>query len=157
MSNNNNFTINSKFADLLDEKYIVPLYIISQIRGYSRIDDYILALIESKIQAFLDTSDTIEFDEFQQYIHRTIRGNDVPNEWVRSKEDEESDKKYVNVQIDRELVERLEKLEERRKKKQESNNQEDNTKKFVNDVNEGYYEAKKEQSEVNGNDPKWLI
>ena len=124
--NNNNFTIkdtSSEFAKLLPNKWIEPLIIIAKIRGYNRIDDYILELIKSRLQMFLDTSDTIEFDEFQEYIHNTIVGKDVPNEWVRrSKQQQEEE----------------EEEEEDKKKEEESRSNSSNNdgyRKFVKDVN----------------------
>jgi hypothetical protein len=30
---------------------------------------------------FVDTSDTVEYEEFQQYMHNMIIGKDVSNEW----------------------------------------------------------------------------
>jgi hypothetical protein len=86
---NNNFTIkdnSSQFAKFLEDKWIEPLTIIARIKGYSGIDEYILALIEGRLNMFLETSDTIEFQEFQEYMHNTIVGKDVPNEWALSKQ-----------------------------------------------------------------------
>ena len=39
---------------------------------------------------FVDTRDNLE-DEFQQYMHNTTKGKDVPNEYRRNK-----DGKYIN-------------------------------------------------------------
>jgi hypothetical protein len=81
---NNNFTIRdnaSQFAKYLPNKYIEPLTIIARIKGYDGIDDYILELIRGRLQMFVDTSDTVEYEEFQQYMHNMIIGKDVPNDW----------------------------------------------------------------------------
>jgi hypothetical protein len=81
----------SKFARFIPEKWIEPLIIIAKIRGYDGIDDYILTLIKGRLQMFVDTADTIEFDEFQEYMHNTIVGKDVPNEWVRNSKEKEKE------------------------------------------------------------------
>ena len=52
MSTENNFTIRdntSEFAKLLPNNWIEPLTIIARVKGYSGIDEYILKLIEDKI------------------------------------------------------------------------------------------------------------
>jgi hypothetical protein len=98
-NNNSNISIkdtNSQFARFLPNKWIEPLIIIAKIRGYRGIDDYILALIKSRLQMFVDTCDTIEYDEFQEYMHSTIMGKDVPNEWVRSNTKKEESKENVS-------------------------------------------------------------
>ena len=84
-NNNNNFTIRdnaSQFAKYLPSKYIEPLTIIARIKGYDGIDDYILALIRGRLQMFVETGDTIEYEEFQKYMHNTMIGRDVENPWA---------------------------------------------------------------------------
>ena len=88
----NNFTIkdnSSDFATFLPNKWIEPLTIIAKIKGYDGIDDYIMALIKGRLQMFVDTTDTIEYEEFQKYIHNKIIGEDVPNEWTSNNKEEE--------------------------------------------------------------------
>jgi hypothetical protein len=92
-SNNNNFIItddSSQFAQFLPEKWIEPLAIIAKIKDYEGIDEYILELVEDRLEMFVDTRDNLE-DEFQQYMHNTIKGKDVPNEYRRNE-----DGKYIN-------------------------------------------------------------
>ena len=48
-----------------------------------------MALIKGRLQMFVDTTDTIEYEEFQKYMHNMIIGEDVPNEWTYNKEEEE--------------------------------------------------------------------
>lgn len=84
-ADNNNFTIrdnSSEFAKFLPNKWIEPLTIIARIKGYDSIDDYILRLIKGRLQMFVDTGDTIEYEEFQVYMHNTMIGKDVKNPWT---------------------------------------------------------------------------
>jgi hypothetical protein len=80
----------SKFARFSPEKYIEPLVIIARIKGYKRIDDYILELIQDRVEMFTDTRDNLN-EDFQKYMHNTIKGKDVPNEWAPSKEEDKEE------------------------------------------------------------------
>jgi hypothetical protein len=98
----NNFTIrdnNSEFAKLLQSNWIEPLTIIARIKGYNGIDTYILQLIKSRLDMFVETGDTIEYSEFQEYMHNTINGKDVPNEWASHKEEMDKDAKEFVKQV----------------------------------------------------------
>ena len=87
----------SKFARFLPEKYLEPLVIIARIKGYNGIDDYILELIQDRVEMFTDTRDNLN-EDFQRYMHNTIKGNGVPNEWaVKSEEDEEENENNKDV------------------------------------------------------------
>ena len=89
----NNFTImdnSSEFAKLLPDNWIEPLTIIARVKGYNGIDTYILELIQDKIEQFTDTRDNLD-DAFQEYMHNTIKGKDVPNEWASNQKEEVSD------------------------------------------------------------------
>ena len=96
VSNNNlehNFTIrdsSSEFAKYLPKKYIEPLTIIARIKGYKGIDDYNLELIKDRVEMFTDTRDNLD-DDFQKYMHNTIKGRDIPNEWTSNKEEESNE------------------------------------------------------------------
>ena len=89
-NNNNNFTIkdnNSEFTKYLPNKWIEPLTIIARVEGYKGIDDYILELIKEKLEMFTDTRDELG-EDFQKYMHNTIKGKDVPNEWTSNNKEE---------------------------------------------------------------------
>jgi hypothetical protein len=89
-NNNNNFTIRdnaSEFARIpnFPKKWIEPLTNITRIKGYEGIDEYILNLIRGRMQMFLDSSDTVEWEEFQMYMHNTIiKCKDVMNPWTHA-------------------------------------------------------------------------
>jgi hypothetical protein len=107
MSIDNNFTIRdnvSQFAKYLPSKYIEPLTIIARIKGYDGIDDYILDMIRSRLQMFLDTSDTVEYEEFQQYMHNMIIGKDVPNEWTAADTSTYEEKETTSTAVKKEDV-----------------------------------------------------
>ena len=108
MSTENNFTIRdntSEFAKLLPNNWIEPLTIIARVKGYSGIDEYILKLIEDKIDQLTDTRDNLD-DTFQEYMHNMIKGKDVPNEWASNQNEEESNdnaKQFVKDVFDNNL------------------------------------------------------
>jgi hypothetical protein len=135
MTDNNNFIIdtNLDFAKLIPEKWIEPLLIISKIRGYRGIDDYILALIESRLQMFVDTSDTIEFAEFQEYMHNTMIGKDVPNQWVRNAAGE-----FINKEEEEE--------QESETEAEEPTKKEGTPADFIKKIHDDYYNKKKVNS-----------
>ena len=94
MSTDNNFTIRdntSEFAKYLSGKWIEPFTIITRVKGYNGIDEYILELIQDKIEQFTDTRDNLD-DAFQEYMHNMIKGKDVPNEWASNPKEEQSNK-----------------------------------------------------------------
>jgi hypothetical protein len=102
MSSENNYTIrdnSSEFAKSLPNNWIEPLTIIARVKGYSGIDEYLLKLIEDKIEQFADTRDNL--DVFQEYMHNMIKGKDVPNEWASNNDEEENDiiKKYTSTDL----------------------------------------------------------
>ena len=78
----------SHIAKILPKKWIEPLVIIARIKGYNGIDDYILELIQDRVEMFSDTRDNLN-DDFQKYMHNTIKGGNVPNEWATKTEEEE--------------------------------------------------------------------
>ena len=103
-NHNNNFTItdnNSQFAKLLPEKYIEPLTIISRIKGYNGIYDYILNLIKDRLEMFADTRDNLD-GVFQKYMNNTMIGKDVTNEWARNDDDVDYNNKKVNADKEKE-------------------------------------------------------
>lgn len=57
----------SKFARFIPEKWIEALTIVSKVKGYDGIDEYILELIRSRLEMFTDTRDTLD-DAFQKYM-----------------------------------------------------------------------------------------
>ncbi len=96
-STDNNFTIkdtSSEIAKILPQKWIEPLVIIAKIKGYDSIDDYVLNLIKDRLEMFADTRDNLDHS-FQIYMHNTMIGKDVPNEWATTTttkdEDEEEE------------------------------------------------------------------
>lgn len=128
-NSSHNFTIrdnSSDFAQFLPDKYIEPLVIIARIKGYDGIDDYILDLIQDRVEMFTDTRDSIEYEEFQQYMHNTVKGKDVPNEWAGKQQKEEEDR--------------------------ESNNE--NASKFVKQVNEEYHHHHHDMKHTTEDDKK---
>ena len=62
---------------------------------------------------FVDTADTIEFGEFQEYMHNMIIGKDIPNEWARINKEEQEEESSNN----------------------NNSNSNDGYRKFINDVN----------------------
>ncbi len=89
---NTNFIItdnSSHTAKILPQKWIEPLVIIAKIKGYDSIDDYVLNLIKDRLEMFADTRDNLDHS-FQIYMHNTMIGKDVPNEWA-SKSDVEKE------------------------------------------------------------------
>ena len=94
----------SKIARFLPEKYIEPLVIIARIKGYKGIDDYILELIKDRVEMFTDTRDNLD-DDFQKYMHNTIKGVEVANPWAPKSdeggegEDSESESKEENKDL----------------------------------------------------------
>ena len=122
----NNFTIkddNSKVLSIIPKHWRVPLIIISYVKGYDGIDDYVLEMIRDRLAMFADTRDDLG-ENFQEYM-KDIEG-------LTTEEDDEaeskSEKDYVNVKIDSDLVERLENLEERKKQQSEEVNENENLK-----------------------------
>jgi hypothetical protein len=94
MSTDNSFTIhdnNSQILSILPPNYVEPLIMISRILGYNGIDDFVLELIKDRLEMYSDTRDSID-DDFQKYMHNTIKGKDVPNEWASNKEEMDNDK-----------------------------------------------------------------
>jgi hypothetical protein len=92
MSDNNNFTIrdnSSEFAKLLDSNWIEALTIIARVQNYNSIDELILELIKDRLEMYSDTRDNLD-EDFQKYMHNTIKGKDVPNEWASKQEDNAS-------------------------------------------------------------------
>ena len=92
-SEENNFTIrdnSSEFAKLLESNWIEPLTIIARVKGYKGIDEYILELIQDRVEAFVETRDNLD-DDLQTYFHNMIKGKDVPNEWASKQEDNASE------------------------------------------------------------------
>ncbi len=73
----------SHIAKILPQKYIEPLVIIARIKGYDSIDDYVLNLIKDRLEMFADTRDNLD-DAFQEFMHNTMMGKDVPNQWARN-------------------------------------------------------------------------
>ena len=141
VSNNNlehNFTIrdnSSEFAKYLPKKYIEPLTIIARIKGYKGIDDYNLELIKDRVEMFTDTRDTIENEDFQEYMHNTMIGKDVENPWARIiyQEDEEQEGAITTT---KKIIE-------------ESKEEEENVSDFVKKVHNEYLQ-KSEQEVVEG-------
>ena len=74
-TDNNNFTIKdtSEFVKLLPNKWIEPLTIIARVKGYREIDEYLLELIQERVEMFIDTRDNLDKD-FQEYMHNMIKG-----------------------------------------------------------------------------------
>jgi hypothetical protein len=70
-----------QIANLLPQKWIEPLVIIVKIKGYDSIDDYVLNLIKDRLEMFADNRDNLD-DSVQKYMHNTMIGKDVPNEWA---------------------------------------------------------------------------
>lgn len=69
MSDNNNFTIkdNSQIISILPKEWIEPLIIISKIKGYDGIDEYVLEMIRDRLEMFIDTRDELG-DDFKKYM-----------------------------------------------------------------------------------------
>ena len=139
-SNNNNlehdFTIrdnSSEFAKYLPEKYIEPLTIIARIKGYKGIDDYILELIKDRVEMFTDTRDSIEYEDFQKYMHNTIIGEDVENPWTRIIYQEEEEQEGA-ITTTKQIIE-------------ESKEEEENVSDFVNKVHNEHMQ-KLEREEI---------
>jgi hypothetical protein len=149
--NNNNFIItdnNSKILSMIPETWRIPLTIVSHIKQYGSVDEYVLELIQDRLSMYSDSRDELG-ESFQDYM-REIKGL----EGVRAAEEDDdeeskSKKEYVSVPIDADLVERLANVEQRKLEREESQQQisdnDDNTKKFVRDVNANFYSKKEER------------
>ena len=110
-----NFIINdptSEFAKYLPEKWIEPLTIISRIKGYSGIYEYVLELIRSRLEMFVDTKD--DLDEYFQDYMKNVEGIDKVAE----------EEKYVEVPIDTDVYKRFEKYVEKKQQKQDQDTNE---------------------------------
>lgn len=101
----------SKILSIVPEVWRIPLTIISHVKGYNGVDEYVLELIRGRLEMFADTRD--ELDEYFQDYMKNIEGLDDTN----------SNEKYVEVPIDAGVLKQLEKLEER---KQQQKNQDTN-------------------------------
>ena len=73
--NINNFTItdNSQILSILPKKeWVIPLIIISKIKGYDSVDSYVLEMIRDRLEMFIDTRDELG-EDFQKYM-KNIEG-----------------------------------------------------------------------------------
>ena len=92
-NNTTNFIMNDNSSEIARAKtfpdhFIEPLVIIAKIEGYKGIDDYVIHLIKDRLEMFTDTRDELG-ESFQKYMHNTIKGKDVPNEWASNNKDKE--------------------------------------------------------------------
>src|SRR5690554_5082242 len=110
MSDNNNSVsitdTNSQILSIVPKHWRIPLIIISYIKGYN-VDDYVLEMIRDRLAMFVDTRDDLG-ENFQEYM-KDIEGL-ITEEEDEAESKSETDKKYVNVKIDSDLVERLGKV-----------------------------------------------
>lgn len=75
----------SEIANIIPEKYVEPLVIVSRILGFDGIDDYVIHLIKDKLEMYRDSCHNDDLDnEFQEYLcDMLLMGKDVvPNEWA---------------------------------------------------------------------------
>jgi hypothetical protein len=116
-SNNNSFTIrdnNSQILSILPKEWVEPLVIIAKVEGFDGIDSYVLHMIKDRLSMFVDTRDELG-ESFKRYMQNIEGLEDLsPAATEGSEENEE-----------------------------EQSIKEENTKKFINDVNEKFYEMTK--------------
>jgi hypothetical protein len=134
-NNDNNSSIsirdnNSQILSILPKEWIEPLTIICRVKGYDGIDSYVKEMIRDRLAMFADSRDDLG-EYFQDYM-KDIEGL----------EDTDSREKYVEVKLDSDLVERLNKVEERKKEKEEDPNSDEGARQFVKDVNDSYHDMK---------------
>ena len=70
MSSENNFIIkdnNSQIISILPKEWVEPLIIISKIKGYDGIDEYVLEMIRDRLEMFIDTRDELG-EDFKKYM-----------------------------------------------------------------------------------------
>ncbi|HJT83417.1 MAG TPA: hypothetical protein VJ697_02950 [Nitrososphaeraceae archaeon] len=111
----NSFTIkdnNSQILSIVPEEWKIPLIIISYVKGYDGVDEYVLELLRDRLSMFADTRDELG-EPFMDYMKEIEGLDDLTN----------SNEKNVEVKIDADVYQRLQKYEE--KKLQNSNEEEE--------------------------------
>lgn len=120
--------MNNKMIDLIDDDSIAvvkqmiprdplqPALFIAKVKGFPNLDKYIISLIEDDL---ISVREGGQGSDFSNKIAEYLDGIKYLNKIYNSDLKEESERDYVKVKLDSDLVDRFNKLEERKQQDQE--------------------------------------